>query len=108
MGKTYARLIRLATARWALASLKTDVATIAKVRNLIEVHGRLPVTVDQLGDRDNLFAAGLRSFAAVQLFMAIEDTFDVTVEKFDNLLSIETISASVSRPTDVACLRSQT
>ncbi len=47
------------------------------IRELIADHGRLPVGVDRLRDGDDLYAAGLTSFAAVQLMLAIEDRFDV-------------------------------
>ena len=47
------------------------------IRELISDHGRLPVPVDTLGNSQDLYAAGLTSFAAVQLMLAIEDRFDV-------------------------------
>ena len=37
----------------------------------------MPVSIDTLGDDQDLYAAGLTSFAAVQLMLAIEDGFDV-------------------------------
>lgn len=47
------------------------------IRTLIARNGRLPVSVDTLGTNQDLYAAGLTSFAAVQLMLAIEDRFDV-------------------------------
>ena len=47
------------------------------IRTLIAEHGRLPVPVDTLRDDQDLYAAGLTSFAAVQLMLALEDRFDV-------------------------------
>lgn len=47
------------------------------IRTLIAEHGRLPVQVDTLKSDHDLYAAGLTSFAAVQLMLALEDTFDV-------------------------------
>ena len=47
------------------------------IRELIADHGRLPVPVATLGDKQDLYAAGLTSFAAVQLMLAIEERFDV-------------------------------
>ena len=44
---------------------------------LIAAHGRLPVPMDRIGSSQDLYAAGLTSFAAVQLMLAIEDRFDV-------------------------------
>lgn len=47
------------------------------IRTLVAQNGRLPVSIDTLGDDQDLYAAGLTSFAAVQLMLAIEDGFDV-------------------------------
>ena len=47
------------------------------IRELIADHGRLPVPVATLGNGQDLYAAGLTSFAAVQLMLAIEERFDV-------------------------------
>ena len=47
------------------------------IRTLIADHGRLPVPVSSLSDSQDLYAAGLTSFAAVQLMLAIEERFDV-------------------------------
>ena len=47
------------------------------LRKLIADHGRLPVAAATLRDGDDLYAAGLTSFAAVQLMLAIEERFDV-------------------------------
>ena len=50
---------------------------IDTIRTLIAEHGRLPVPVETLGVDQDLYAAGLTSFAAVQLMLALEDRFDV-------------------------------
>lgn len=47
------------------------------IRTLIAQNGRLPVAVDTLANDQDLYAAGLTSFAAVQLMLALEDGFDV-------------------------------
>ena len=47
------------------------------VRELIEEHGRLPISAATLADDQDLYASGLTSFAAVQLMLAIEERFDV-------------------------------
>ena len=47
------------------------------IRDLIAQNGRLPVSMDGLRNDQDLYAAGLTSFAAVQLMLAIEDSFDV-------------------------------
>ena len=46
------------------------------IRSLIAEHGRLPIPVDSLANDQDLYAAGLTSFAAVQLMLALEDAFD--------------------------------
>jgi acyl carrier protein len=49
----------------------------AKIREVLAKHGRLPVDVATLGDADDLHAAGLTSFASVELMMALEEAFDI-------------------------------
>lgn len=50
---------------------------IGVIREIIAQNGRLPIAVENLGDDQDLYAAGLTSFAAVQLMLAIEDRFDI-------------------------------
>ncbi len=70
-----------------------------KIRELLAKHGGLPVAVDQIADDQDLYAAGLSSFASVQIMLAIEEAFDL--EFPDNLLnrksfqSIATITRTV-------------
>ena len=47
------------------------------LRRLIDKHARLPVKADTLAGGQDLYAAGLTSFAAVQLMLALEEAFDV-------------------------------
>lgn len=49
----------------------------AKIRDVLARHGRLPVSIETLSDTDDLHAAGLTSFASVELMMALEEAFDV-------------------------------
>lgn len=56
-----------------------------KIREILAKFGALPVAVDTLDDNADLYAAGLSSFASVQLMLGIEDTFDI--EFPDNLLN---------------------
>ena len=71
----------------------------AKIREILVKHGGLPVGVDQLADDADLYAAGMSSFASVQIMLAIEEAFDV--EFPDNLLnrksfqSVNAIAATV-------------
>ena len=47
------------------------------IRGLIAEHGRLPLPIAALRDDQDLYAVGLTSFAAVQLMLGLEDSFDV-------------------------------
>ncbi len=47
------------------------------LRQLIDKHGRLPVAAGTLASGQDLYAAGLTSFAAVQLMLALEEAFDI-------------------------------
>lgn len=47
------------------------------LRQLIDKHGRLPVAAATLSSAQDLYAAGLTSFAAVQLMLALEEAFDI-------------------------------
>jgi acyl carrier protein len=49
----------------------------AKIRGILSRHARLPVAIDTLSDTDDLHAAGLTSFASVELMMALEEAFDI-------------------------------
>ncbi|WP_150496143.1 acyl carrier protein [Roseibium aquae] len=67
---------------------------IDTVRNLLSKHGGIPVAVDQLADTDDLYDAGLSSFASVQLMLALEEEFDVEFpEHLLNRKSFASISA---------------
>lgn len=71
------------------------------IRELLAKTGGLPVQVTELEDGADLYAAGLSSFASVQLMLGIEETFDI--EFPDNLLnrksfaSISAIEATVAQ-----------
>ena len=55
------------------------------IRELLAKFGKLPVSIDQVADDADLYAAGLSSFASVQLMLAIEEAFDI--EFPDSLLN---------------------
>ena len=55
------------------------------IRTLLAKFGSLPVAVADLADDADLYAAGLSSFASVQLMLGIEEAFDI--EFPDNLLN---------------------
>ena len=60
------------------------------IRELLAKFGKLPVAIDTVADDADLYAAGLTSFASVQLMLGIEDAFDI--EFPDNLLNRKSFS----------------
>ena len=71
------------------------------IRDLITKFGKLPVSIDQVADDADLYAAGLTSFASVQLMLGIEDAFDI--EFPDNLLNRKSFAsiAAIARTVDI-------
>ncbi len=64
------------------------------IRQIIDKHGRLPVKADSLKGDQDLYAAGLTSFAAVQLMLAFEETFDIEFpERMLNRRSFATLDS---------------
>jgi acyl carrier protein len=63
------------------------------IRGLLTRLGGLPVAVDTIADDADLYAAGLSSFASVQLMLGLEEEFDM--EFPDNLLNRKSF-ASIS------------
>ncbi|TWF43419.1 acyl carrier protein [Neorhizobium alkalisoli] len=55
------------------------------IRELLGRVGGLPVAVNEIADDADLYAAGLSSFASVQLMLGIEEAFDL--EFPDSLLN---------------------
>nr|WP_083202276.1 acyl carrier protein [Stappia sp. 28M-7] len=70
------------------------------VRKIIASHGKLPVDVATLADDADLYAAGLSSFASVQLMLALEERFDIefpeTMLNRKTFSSIGAISSAVA------------
>ncbi|MDE2579897.1 MAG: acyl carrier protein [Hyphomicrobiales bacterium] len=48
-----------------------------KIRQLLDQVGRLPVKAESLAGNQDLYAAGLTPFAAVQIMQALEERFGV-------------------------------
>lgn len=61
------------------------------IRDVLEAHGRLLVSLSDLSDDDELFENGLTSHASVNVMLAIEDAFDV--EFPDSLLTKSTFES---------------
>lgn len=67
-----------------------------QVRQLLAEHGQLPVAVSSLDDNADLYSAGLKSFAVVQVMLALEDAFETEFPErmlvrrtFSSIASIE-------------------
>jgi acyl carrier protein len=69
------------------------------IREILKKHANLPIAAEDLADGADLYAAGLSSFASVQVMLALEENFDI--EFPDSLLnrksfqSIEAIARTV-------------
>lgn len=77
------------------AEAEIEMMTIAgEVRRLVAEHGRLSVPMEQVGDDDDLFNAGMTSHATVGVMFALEDSFDVEFpEDMLNLNTFQTVNA---------------
>ena len=74
------------------------------IRELLKKHGGLQVDVDALDGAADLYAAGLSSFASVQLMLAIEERFDIefpdTLLNRKSFQSVDAIARTVSSIVD--------
>jgi acyl carrier protein len=67
---------------------------IATVRRLLAANGRLGDKAATLADTQDLAAAGLTSFASVQLMLGLEEAFDIEFpERMLNRRTFATIGA---------------
>ena len=67
--------------------------TAGRIRDILRQHGRM-ANVDAISCAQDLYAAGLTSFAAVQVMLALEETFDVEFpERMLNRRSFASIDA---------------
>ncbi len=62
-----------------------------EIRDVIVAVGQLPVDALKIGAQDDLYQAGLTSFATVQLMLGLENKFDF--EFPDRLLNRQTFSS---------------
>lgn len=75
-----------------------------RIRQLIEGHAGLDVDIAELGDGDDLYAAGMTSHASVNLMVALEDEFEVEFpdemlkrEVFASVAAIEAALAQIQK-----------
>lgn len=64
---------------------------IEEIRSLLKQNPMITCDVDKLSDDDNLYEAGLTSFASVQMMLALEDAFDI--EFPEDMLTRRTFSS---------------
>lgn len=48
-----------------------------KIRELISLHAGIPHGADEINDDTDLYRAGMKSFASVQLMLALEEAFEI-------------------------------
>lgn len=66
----------------------------ARIREIFARNTFLPVAESTLGAEDDLYKAGLTSFASVQLMLALEEAFDIEFpERMLNRRSFASIAA---------------
>jgi acyl carrier protein len=80
-------------------------STTDRVRAVLSQHAKLSVDVATLADNADLYAAGLSSFATVQLMLALEEEFDLEFpdrllnrRSFESVAAITAVVDSVSMP----------
>ncbi len=50
---------------------------VERIRRVLRDHARLPVDVDSIDERADLFQAGMSSHASVNVMLALEDNFEI-------------------------------
>lgn len=72
---------------------------VPDIRTILNQHGRM--TVDHVGEGDDLYNAGLTSLATVAVMLALEDKFDVefpdTMIGRKTFKSIESIAEAITQ-----------
>lgn len=81
-----------------------EVEIDSAIREILGSHGRLHVDVASLDDEDNLFSAGLSSFANINVMLALEDHFGIEFpddmlrrSSFESVSAIRTVVAQLTR-----------
>ncbi|MDD1499869.1 acyl carrier protein [Agrobacterium sp. CNPSo 3708] len=72
------------------------------IREVLAKFGQLPVSVDTLADDADLYAAGLSSFASVQLMLGLEEAFDI--EFPDSMLNRKSFASIAAIETTVKAI----
>jgi acyl carrier protein len=73
----------------------------AHVRSILRETACLDVSVDTLGDHDDLYAAGLSSLGSIRVMMAIEENFAIEIPgaliTHDLFQSIDSLAGTIAR-----------
>ncbi|WP_296106022.1 acyl carrier protein [uncultured Agrobacterium sp.] len=72
------------------------------IRDVLAKFGQLPVSVDTLADDADLYAAGLSSFASVQLMLGLEEALDI--EFPDSMLNRKSFASITAIETTVKAI----
>jgi acyl carrier protein len=78
----------------------------AEIRTLVARHGRMAIDVAAVGDRMDLYEAGMTSMASVNLMLALEEHFDIQFP--EHLLERRTFSSIAAISDAVSALRNET
>ena len=77
---------------------------VARVREVLDKFGKLPVSAADLDSASDLYDSGLTSHASVNVMIALEDEFDVefpdTMLQKSTFGSIDAIAAAIAQLTD--------
>lgn len=76
------------------------------IREILRVHGRLPIDAGTLDIDEDLYRSGMTSHASVNVMLALEDTFDIEFPDallrkatFESISSISQALISLGVPT---------
>jgi acyl carrier protein len=79
-----------------------DKERAARIREVLQKHGRLMIDAGALKDDQDLYAAGLTSHASVNIMLALEEAFDVefpdqmlTRNVFESIAAIDSAVGSL-------------
>jgi acyl carrier protein len=65
----------------------------ATIREVLDAHGRLPISAESLNETDDLFENGLTSHASVNVMLALEDAYDF---EFPDALLVKSTFESIA------------
>lgn len=73
----------------------------SRIREVLREHASLVVAIDELGDTDDLFMAGMNSHSSVRVMFALEEAFGIEfpdeVLRRSTFASVTSIEAVISK-----------